>query len=177
MTNTSRLLGVLVFATFLAYLIGCNKNSDDAGVNLAESTMSYKIDGHENKLTTCIATAQSGGTLTNLNISALTATDSSKALSITMASDGEIKTGFTFNQGSVTDAAEGFISYVENSKGYITMTTHDKSTARVEVHITERTATNVKGTFTGKLFSQDSASETPVYTITEGKFNAKIQNN
>src|SRR5438128_1037487 len=118
MSNTSRLLGVLVFATIIAYLIGCNKNSDEAGVNVAESTMSYKIDGKANTFTTCIATVQSGGTLENLNISALSSTDLSKALSITMGSDNEIKTGFTFNQSSVTDAAEGFVSYLENSKGY-----------------------------------------------------------
>lgn len=175
MTSRHLSLAFLALASFFAFVIGCKKTSDDGEVNVAESTMSYRMNGNENKFTTCIAIEQSGGALNTLSISALTATDPDKALAITMASSEQIKAGFTFNQTSISDNAQGFISYLQATKGYVTLTTEDRQSALVEVHIIEKTATHVKGTFTGKLYSQDVVSETPAYTVTEGQFNAKIE--
>ncbi|MEP7257611.1 MAG: hypothetical protein ABI687_04475 [Flavitalea sp.] len=174
--NTRHLgLGLLTLASFFALVIACKKTSDNGDVKLAASTMTYKINGNENKLTTCIAIEQTEGGFHHLGISALTISDADKALAITMASSAEIKAGFTFNQSSISDNAQGFISYLEASKGYVTVTTEEKTTSIVEVHITEKTATYVKGTFTGKLYDQDTDSDTPAYTIAEGQFNASIQ--
>lgn len=173
MTSRQLSLSLFTVVTFFAFVIGCKKTSDDAGA--PESTMVYAINGSDAKLTTCIAIEHTLDGSNRLEISALSGSDLNKALSINMVSNGEIKTGFTFNEKSITASGQGTISYAESTGTYLTKTSEDLATSLYDVRITEKTATSVKGTFTAKLYSMDASSETPAYTITKGQFNARIQ--
>jgi len=174
MNNSKRVLFALIFVSFFAWLIGCNKSNDNpSNVAVAENSMSYEINGAETKFTTCIADIQSTDSFMTVSISALSNDDTTRALSITLGSSYAIKSGFTFNESTSSSNAEGFISYLENTKGYHSLTINENAAAKVEVKITERTSTNVKGTFTGKLYAQEDQQAAP-YVITGGQFNAKI---
>ena len=168
-------LALVVLSTFFAFVIGCKKTSEKEQISVPESTMTFKINGNQTKFTTCIAIEETGSAMHTLSISALTISDPNKALAITMASDAAIKTGFTFTQTSINDDAQGVISYLEDEESYMTFTKQDNPSAVFEVKVTEKTSTHVKGTFSGKLYSQGDDSESAAFTITEGQFNAKIQ--
>ncbi|HTE33157.1 MAG TPA: hypothetical protein VK666_22390 [Chryseolinea sp.] len=174
MNNSKRILVALIFVSFFAWLIGCNKSKDNPlNLTVAENSMSYELNGGETKFTTCTADIHSTDSFMTVSISALSNDDTTRAISITLGSSYAINGGFTFNESAASSNAEGFISYLENTKGYHSLTLNENAAAKVEVQITERTSTNVKGTFTGKLYAQDDQQAAP-YVITGGQFNAKI---
>jgi hypothetical protein len=175
MLNTKRGLGYLLVSTLFVFT-ACEKSSDDSGVNIPESTMSFTLNGTAKTFNNAVAVQMVQDTVNLLTITGLTGTDSSKTLTVLVGSKGDITSGFTVNQTSFggSEQSMGIVNYFENSKGYSSFGMPDESAAQVEIHITEKTASNVKGTFTAKLFSEDEDDQASPYLVTEGKFNAKL---
>lgn len=176
MLNTKRGLSLIVLVSLFALTIACKKSSD-SGVNIPESTMSFKMSGTDESFTNCVAVAMVEDSVNILTITGLTSSDASKSLTIMVGSKDAISTGFTINQDDVADTEEsiGIVNYLENSTTFSTLSVSDTASSQFEIHITEKTSTNVKGTFSAKLFAEDGDGQAAAYTVTEGKFNAKIQ--
>jgi len=179
MTNAKRILPSILLASLFAFTVSCKKSSDDAvtppEVEMAESTMTFKLDGTAKTYTDCVAVGQTMDDISGLSITGSVLTVDDDFLSVYVGSKTAVATGYSANKvffdgGSKIQATIGL---AKTGVNYTTVFTTDLSKMAIEVHITERTATNVKGTFSGKVYSEDQ-DDTKAYVVSEGKFNAKM---
>ncbi|HTF29615.1 MAG TPA: hypothetical protein VK625_12270, partial [Flavitalea sp.] len=72
MTNAKRILPSILLASLFAFTISCKKSSDEAvtppDVDLAESTMTFKLDGTAKTYNDCVVVEQTTGDIAGLAI-------------------------------------------------------------------------------------------------------------
>ena len=137
--------------------------------------MTFKMDGTANTYTGCVAVNQTIGDISGLAITGNATAADEDFLSVYVGSKTAVATGYSANKvffdgGSQIQATIGF---AKGGTNFTTVFASELSKMAIEVHITERTATNVKGTFSGKVYSEDE-DDTKAYVVSEGKFHAKM---
>ena len=170
----TRTLSFLLLVSFFAFTVACKKSSDDSN-NVAESTMSFKVDGAATTYSTCLASFYAEDSSTILAVAAASGADANaSSMSFGLTSTSAISSGFKITENYNTDDSKGFLNFVTDHKAYSTINASTSDVVQLAVTISERTSTNVKGTFSGKLYSEDNMGGGSFKTVTEGKFNAKI---
>ncbi len=175
MTNATRSLRILLISSLFAITIACKKDKADS-VNLAESTMTFKIDGVAKTYNTVTAFETVEDSTYVLKVMGVTSGDLTNYVHVYVQHTASIPAGFKVTEtyaGGNEDKLLGIVGYAKDELAYANINIEDKTKQQVEIHITERTATKVKGTFSGKLYSEDEA-DTKAYLLTEGKFNALL---
>jgi hypothetical protein len=176
MSSTKRSLSFILFISLFAFT-SCKKSSDDSGVNIPESTMSFKLNGTVKTFSNAVAVSTVQDSINVIAITGLAGSDASKTLTVMIGSKGQIGSGFSIDQTAIdgNEVSIGIVNFLEDSKGYSSVAISDSAVTQFNIHVTEKTSTHVKGTFTAKLFSEEEDSQTATYVVTEGKFNARIQ--
>ena len=179
MTNVKLDFRFIFLLSFLALAISCKKNSDEPSAStLPEGTMTFKANGTLRTYTRTTARETGINGAFRLEIEGEdTTSNSGNHLGISMDSKTDIVGGFSFNQDTKVSAnfQSGTFYFDDDTYGFLPQTpTYGDAKPQYELTIIERTATNVKGKFSGKFYTNEAPSAILRYTVTEGVFNAKV---
>ena len=166
-------LFVAVLFTAIA-LTSCKKNSDNSP---SGTTMTFTANGTAITYNTCVAVSAS---VNDVNQTLITGTNltngkpGAASMEVDITHDlATMKAGQTY---SVTTAPKDglILFYFKNDTDVFTT---QPANPIGKVTITEVTSSTIKGTFSGKLFSEDDfTGEHVLYTIAGGSFTAKRSN-
>lgn len=166
-------LFIAVLLTAVAFT-SCKKNSDNSP---AGSTMTFTANGTAVTYNACVAVSAS---VNDVNQTLITGTNltngkpGAASMEVDITHDmATLKAGQTY---SVTTAHQDalVLFYFKNDTDVFTT---QPANPIGKVTITEVTSSTIKGTFSGKLFSEDDfTGEHVLYTITGGSFTAKRTN-
>ncbi|MEO6978874.1 MAG: hypothetical protein ABI113_10870 [Mucilaginibacter sp.] len=172
MKKLSKLFIVVLFTAIA--LTSCKKNSDNSP---AGTTMTFTANGTATTYNTCVAVSAS---VNDVNQTLITGTNltngkpSAASMEVDITHDlATMKAGQTY---SVTTAPKDglILFYFKNDNDVFTT---QPANPVGKVTITEVTSSTIKGTFSGKLFSEDDfTGEHVLYSIAGGSFTAKRSN-
>ncbi len=99
MNHAKRILPSILLASLFAFTVSCKKSSDEVvtppEVELAESTMTFKMDGAAKTYNNCLAVNQTADGLVGLTITGTVTTDDEDYLSVYLASKNAVATGYS----------------------------------------------------------------------------------
>ena len=179
MTNVKLSFRFILLLSSLVFAVSCKKNSDEPSAStLPEGTMTFKANGTLRTYARTTAKVTGADSSFRLEIEAEdTVSTSGNHLGISMHSKMDIVGGFSFNQDTKLSSnfQSGTFYFDDDTYGFLPQVpTYGDAKPQYELTILERTATNVKGKFSGKFYTNEAPSAILRYTVTEGVFNAKV---